>query len=284
MHMSEDRTEPRETDRSYTEASPKSPAGRAGAPATRSTRLPALRGRRFQDGSPQSQRDREANDGHNARAREDDSFDDGTNSEWFTAQALQWIARKKKSAQRRDQHDRFLEFCRESSTLSKLDQLAVPDPRKPRAKLGFSVIGREVADIRPWGPAHLSEELFAGDEILKVDGTSVAPGNIAQHIIGSDKPNSIVVLQVKRADGSGIRDVRIPRCFSVVLGVSDILHQTLAQLGEDMSMAYEAVADDDEGIPGAAHALEDGLSRVEMIVDLGEISFFFVSWLADYSP
>ncbi len=266
------------------EASPKKTARRAGAPATRrSTRLPALR---FQDRSPHSQRtrDREANELHNSRDWEDDSIDHGNHSEWWTAQALLWIARKKKSAQRRDDHSRFLDFCRESSVLSKLDQFAEPDPFKPRAKLGFSVIGREVSELEPWGPAHLSEEIFAGDEILKVDGTSVVPGNIAQRILGSDKPNSIVELQVKRADGSGIRDVRILRSLSASSGVSDMLYQTLTQLGDDMSMAYETMADDDEGMPGAAQVLEDNLNRVEMIFDLGEKGFFFASWSAIIHP
>ena len=156
--------------------------------------------------------------------------------------------------------------------LSKLEGLKGPSLSEAQAKLGFSVVGRKVEEIQAWGPAHVSNELAIGDEIIKVDGVAVESDDIAEHIRGTDEPESIVRLTVSRADGSGVEIVDLPRYFSPVFGVSEILHQTLTELGEDMIQAHEALLDETRG-SGARReqqALDKGLSRLEMVVDLGE--------------
>ena len=113
--------------------------------------------------------------------------------------------------------------------------------------------------------------IAVGDEILKVDDIPVDPGNIAEHIVGMHEPASIVRLTVRRGDGSGIQEFEMPRYFSAFCGLSEILHQTLTELGEDIHQVHEALSGENVGVDAQQkQTLESGLNRLEEVVDLGE--------------
>jgi hypothetical protein len=52
----------------------------------------------------------------------------------------------------------------------------------------------------PCSPAALSQAIFIGDEILKVNDKDVTPHNVAG-LLGGDKPGHTVQLHVRRAKG-----------------------------------------------------------------------------------
>ena len=57
-----------------------------------------------------------------------------------------------------------------------------------------------VRGLVPCSPAALSQALFVGDEIIRVNDTEVTPHNVAG-LLGGDKPGHPVQLQVRRAKG-----------------------------------------------------------------------------------
>jgi C-terminal processing protease CtpA/Prc len=50
------------------------------------------------------------------------------------------------------------------------------------------------------GPAHASKELGRGDAIIKVDGQKVSPENCEELLTGGDKPGSIAILTIIKAE------------------------------------------------------------------------------------
>ena len=183
-------------------------------------------------------------------------------STWHTDESL---SQRRSALQANDHHHRCLEFCNESPALSGLNL------DKSQSKLGLSLKGCTVEDIQPWGPAHVSDMIAVGDEILKIDDIPVEPGNIAEHIVGIHEPHSIIRLTVRRGDGSGIQEFEMPRYFSAFCGLSEILHQTLTELGEDIHQVHEALTGENVGVDAQQKQnLQSGLHRLEAVVDLGE--------------
>lgn len=80
------------------------------------------------------------------------------------------------------------------------------------------------------GPAHLSEQISIRDELLAVDGVPVNAETLAEMIISTDTCNTYVDLDLKTADGSGRKTVRLVRVSRANLRVSEDLFETLIKL------------------------------------------------------
>lgn len=83
-------------------------------------------------------------------------------------------------------------------------QQAAPKISMQKAKVsrgsstvGLSVYGNRVDYVVPGGPAHLSRQLAADDEIVQVDGKAVSDADVPAAIVGSDRPNTAVELMVR---------------------------------------------------------------------------------------
>ena len=80
------------------------------------------------------------------------------------------------------------------------------------------------------GPAHLSEKISIRDELLAVDGVPVNTDTLAEMIISTDTCNTYVDLDLKTADGSGRKTVRLVRVSRAHLRVAEDLFETLIKL------------------------------------------------------
>lgn len=76
----------------------------------------------------------------------------------------------------------------------------MPRPGTPSTSIGVQLSGTVVRGLVPCSPAALSQALFVGDEIIKVNDKEVNPHNVAQ-LLGGDKPGHAVQLHVRRAKG-----------------------------------------------------------------------------------
>jgi len=77
--------------------------------------------------------------------------------------------------------------------------------------VGLSVYGNRVDYVVPGGPAHLSRQLAAEDEIVQVDGKAVSDAEVPAAIVGSDLANSTVQLLVRKADTGRVITVELVR-------------------------------------------------------------------------
>jgi hypothetical protein len=84
-------------------------------------------------------------------------------------------------------------------------------PGTPRTSLGMQLAGTKVINIIPCGPVSLSQGIFVGDDILRVDNKEVGRHNIAQLLTGSDTPGSTVFVQVRSAKTGNVVDVTVER-------------------------------------------------------------------------
>jgi len=144
---------------------------------------------------------------------------------------------------------RFLSYCAESSVLGA--QYSEKLVQNLKGKLGFSVLGTHVDDINPWGPAHLSEMLDVGDEILEVDGAATTMDNIAMLMLGDGAPETVVHLTVQRAKGAGVEKVSIPRMFSPLVSVSEDLFATLQSVLSKIHAAHKIISSGERGARAA---------------------------------
>ena len=150
---------------------------------------------------------------------------------------------------------RLLAFVAESESLSAKHGRMPPGPQ---SSIGFRLVGTTIDEILPWGPAHLSEEIMVHDEILEVDGNPVTASNVAQFIVGQDECNSNVELAIKKADGSGVRTVRLRRVFRPLVTVAEDLFQTLVQVCSKLSTSAPEVIPELERALDAVSALQIG--------------------------
>ena len=167
---------------------------------------------------------------------------------------------------------RFLTFCSLSPFLAEI--------RAEHAKLvgrescvGFSVVGRIVDAMKPWGPALMAENLNVGDSILQVDGKDVNDDDIGEHIAQKDSPDTVVQLSVSRADGSGVEDVDIVRSLTPLYALSDELFQTLKQLRSDIEIAKDENARSVDFLKLSkktedTDALNAALGRLDKVMDI----------------
>ena len=65
--------------------------------------------------------------------------------------------------------------------------------------IGISVYGTQIDYVVPGGPAHLSQKLGKGDEILSVDSVNVDFSNVVQCLQGNDTIGSRVKLRVRKS-------------------------------------------------------------------------------------
>ena len=72
----------------------------------------------------------------------------------------------------------------------------MPRPGTPTTSIGVQISGTMVRGLVPCSPAALSQALFVGDEIIRVNDTEVTPHNVAG-LLGGDKPGHPVQLQVR---------------------------------------------------------------------------------------
>jgi hypothetical protein len=63
----------------------------------------------------------------------------------------------------------------------------------------------------PGGPAHLSNRLDKGDEVVEVDGQPVDASNVVGLLVGSDLAGSKVQIRVRKHDSGKLRDVELIR-------------------------------------------------------------------------
>ena len=177
-----------------------------------------------------------------------------------TDEAEGWIGSREreewlKALQARGRGDgpprRFLTYCAESSALGA--QYSEKLVQNLKGKLGFSVLGTHVEDMNPWGPAHLSEMLDVGDEILEVDGAATTMDNIAMLMLGNGAPETVVHLTVQRAKGGGVEKVSIPRMFSPLVSVSDDLFATLHSVLSKIQAAHKIVSSGEGGARGSTY-------------------------------
>jgi S1-C subfamily serine protease len=70
---------------------------------------------------------------------------------------------------------------------------------KGGSTIGVSVYGTQIDYVVPGGPAHLSQKLEKGDEILSVDSVNVDFGNVVQCLQGNDTIGSRVKLRVRKS-------------------------------------------------------------------------------------
>ena len=167
---------------------------------------------------------------------------------------------------------RFLTFCSLSPFLAEI--------RAQHAKLvgresclGFSVVGRIVDAMKPWGPALMAENLNVGDSILQVDGKDVNDDDIGEHIAQKDSPDTVVQLSVSRADGSGVENVDIVRSLTPLYALSDELFQTLKQLRSDIEIAKDEHARSVDFLKLSkktedTDALNAALGRLDKVMDI----------------
>ena len=76
----------------------------------------------------------------------------------------------------------------------------MPRPGTPSTSIGVQLSGTTVRGLVPCSPAALSQALFVGDEIVKVNDKEVNQHNVAQ-LLGGDKPGHAVQLHLRRAKG-----------------------------------------------------------------------------------
>ena len=88
-----------------------------------------------------------------------------------------------------------------------IDRYVYTDPQnnRPKTSLGIGLRGLLVDYIIPGGPAHLSEQLEKGDQIVTIDRTPVGPDTITKQIMGNDMPGTPIRLEViKQSSGKTV--------------------------------------------------------------------------------
>ena len=88
------------------------------------------------------------------------------------------------------------------------------------------------------GPAHLSERISIRDELLAVDGAPVNADTLPEMIISTDICNTYVDLDLKTADGSGRKTVRLVRVSRAHLRVAEDLFETLIKLKGQLAKLF----------------------------------------------
>jgi C-terminal processing protease CtpA/Prc len=83
-------------------------------------------------------------------------------------------------------------------------------------QVGIALHRIEIDDVIVGGPAYDSKLLGKGDAIIQVDRVDVSAHNIQQCLVGSDIPESTVVLKVRKASGRVI-DVVLKRIAASVI-------------------------------------------------------------------
>jgi C-terminal processing protease CtpA/Prc len=83
-------------------------------------------------------------------------------------------------------------------------------------QVGIILHGIVIDNVIVGGPAYDSKLLEKGDAILQVDRVDVSAQNIQQFMVGSDVPESTVILTVRKASGR-IIDVVLKRISASVI-------------------------------------------------------------------
>ena len=70
---------------------------------------------------------------------------------------------------------------------------------------------RMISNILVGGPASNSKNIFKGDVIVSIDGNDLPDGNIQDMLVGTDKPNSVITLGLKRSATGNVDQVELRR-------------------------------------------------------------------------
>jgi hypothetical protein len=62
--------------------------------------------------------------------------------------------------------------------------------------VGLAVVGLTLDYISPLSPAHLSEKMAVGDEIVEVDACAVSESSFLTYVLGDDTPGSLCNIKV----------------------------------------------------------------------------------------
>lgn len=90
-------------------------------------------------------------------------------------------------------------------------QYTADGENRPKTTLGVGLKGVSIDYIIPGGPAHLSEQLEKGDQILTIDRLPVGPDSITRQIVGSDMPGTPVRLEVMKQSSRQTVEVNLIR-------------------------------------------------------------------------
>ena len=88
---------------------------------------------------------------------------------------------------------------------------AASRPVTPRTSVGIQLAGTKVRGIIPCGPAALSQGIFVGDELMRVNNSEVSVQNVAALLAGVDRPGSVVHVQVRSGKTGSLIDVELER-------------------------------------------------------------------------
>jgi len=70
---------------------------------------------------------------------------------------------------------------------------------------------RIISNMLVGGPASNSKNIFKGDTIVSIDGNDLPDGNIQDMLVGSDKPDSVITLGLKRSRTGKVDEVKLRR-------------------------------------------------------------------------
>ena len=67
---------------------------------------------------------------------------------------------------------------------------------RSKTTVGLAVVGLTLDYISPLSPAHLSEKMAVGDEIVEVDACAVSESSFLTYVLGDDTPGSLCNIKV----------------------------------------------------------------------------------------
>ena len=67
---------------------------------------------------------------------------------------------------------------------------------RSKTSVGLAVVGLTLDYISPLSPAHLSEKMAVGDEIVEVDACAVSESSFLTYVLGDDTPGSLCNIKV----------------------------------------------------------------------------------------